>query len=87
MRRLMNDSTVNDIISSRIDTRGLELLDNWKSVSSLSATDPFDSEELKRFWTNSRNIQDSLIARSEEFPGEMLKIFSEDILLLPKMLD
>jgi hypothetical protein len=87
MRRLMNDCKVNNIISSGIDTRGLELLDNRKSVGSLSATDPFDSEELKRFWTYSRNIEDSLITGSEAFPGEMLNPYSEGVLLSQEMQD
>lgn len=83
----MNDSQVNNIISSGIDMRGFELLESQKSVGSLSATDPFDSEELKRFWTNSRNIKDSLITGSEAFPGEMLRPYSEGVLLSPEMLD
>src|SRR3954447_10280737 len=83
----MNDSQVNNIISSSIDIRGFELLESQKSVGSLSATDPFDSVELKRFWTNSRNIKDSLIIGSKAFSGEMLKPYSEGVLLSPEMLD
>lgn len=87
MRRLMNDGKINNIISSGIDMKGLELLDNRPSVGSLSATDPFDSEELKKFWIHSKNIQDSVITGSEAFPGGMLKPCSEDFLLSPEMLN
>lgn len=49
MRRLINDNKVNNIISSGINIKGLGLIDNRQSVGFLSATDPFDSEELKDF--------------------------------------
>ena len=87
MRRIMNDCKISNIINSGINTKGLELLDNRPSVGSLSATDPFDSEELKRFLEHSKNIQDSEITGSEAFPGEMLNPCSENVLLSQEMQD
>ena len=49
----MNDCKISNIMNSGINTKGLELLDNQPSVGSLSATDLFDSEELKRFLKHS----------------------------------
>jgi hypothetical protein len=71
----------------RVETKGLELLSNRPSVGSLSETDEFSSDELHRFWLNSRNIEESPITGSEEFPGEMLKPVSENITLSDPMLD
>jgi hypothetical protein len=78
------DSQINDM---RVETKGLELLSNRPSVGSLSETDEFSSDELHRFWLNSRNIEESPITGSEEFPGEMLKPVSENITLSDPMLD
>jgi hypothetical protein len=80
MRRLMNDSRINEIISSGTNTKGLELLNARPSVGSLSETDQFDQEEMRRFWMYSRQIQ-SPITGKEPFPGEMLKPYSENVLL------
>jgi hypothetical protein len=82
----MNDSRIEDIISSGAETKGLELLANRSTVGSLSATDQFSSEELERFWLNSKNIQDSNITGCESFPGEMLKPITEKVLLTKEML-
>ena len=83
----MNDCKISNIMNSGINTKGLELLDNQPSVGSLSATDPFDSEELKRFLEHSKNIQDSEITGSKAFPGEMLNPYSENVLLSQEMQD
>jgi hypothetical protein len=82
----MNDSRIEDIISSGAETKGLELLANRSTVGSLSATDQFSSEELERFWLNSKNIQDSNITGCESFPGEMLKPITKKVLLTKEML-
>ena len=67
--------------------KGLELLDDRPSVSSLSENDQFSSDEMHRFWLNSRNIQESRITGSEPFPGSMMKPFSENVRLSNSMLD
>ena len=84
MRRLMIDSQIDSIISSGVEVKGLELLDSRPSIVSLSVTDEFSSDEIYRFWMNSRNIQKSRIFGSEEFPGEFLK---HNVLLSSEMLD
>lgn len=87
MRRLMFDNQVRTIISSGVDVRGLELLNNRHSTGSLSATDEFSSDEMLRFWMNARNIQDSQVFGSESIPGEFLKPSFHDITLSNEMLD
>ena len=47
MRQLMSDICINGIISSGVNTRGLELLEKRSSVGSLSETDEFSSEEME----------------------------------------
>lgn len=71
MRRLTNDNRIGSIISSDVETKGLDLLESRPTVGSLSATDQFSSDEIERFWYNSINIQESLATGSEQFPGEM----------------
>ena len=56
MRRLMSDICIDGIISSGVNTRGLELLEKRSPVGSLSETDEFSPDEMERFWLNSRNI-------------------------------
>ena len=57
MRRLMNDNRIRDIVvSSGNETKGLELLEDRPTVGSLSENDQFASNEIERFWLNSRNI-------------------------------
>ena len=57
MRRLMNDNRIRDISSSaNLQIKGLGLLDNRTTVGSLSEDDEFSSDEMERFWFNSRNI-------------------------------
>ncbi|GBC19806.2 hypothetical protein GLOIN_2v1786147 [Rhizophagus irregularis DAOM 181602=DAOM 197198] len=80
MRRIMNDNRIGDIISSDIQTKGLELLEDRPTTSSISAADQFSSDELERFWLNAKNIQESTITGCEPFPGEMLKPSSEAIM-------
>lgn len=81
MRRLMSDSQIEDIISSGIETKGLEIFNNRPSVGSLSDTNEFSTDEMYRFLMNSRNIIDSPITGSEDFPGRLLKPQSENIRL------
>ena len=83
----MYDNRINEIINSEISTKGLELLDAQPSVGSLSETDEFDHEEMKRFWIISRQIQESTITGKEPFPGEMMKPFAENILLSADNID
>lgn len=88
MRRLMNDNRIREISSSDcIQTKGLDLLDNRTTVGSLSEVDEYSSDEMERFWANSRNIQDSIITGREPFPGEMLGPTSEGVILTKSMLD
>ena len=87
MRRLMNDNRIETIIGTGIQTKGLELLENRPTVGSLSENDQFSSDEMERFWLNSRNIQESIITGCEAFPGEMLKLTSENVVLEPLMLN
>jgi hypothetical protein len=82
----MNDNQVNTLISSGMNTKGLDLLDKT-AVGSLSETDQFSSDEMHRFRLHSINIQESVITGSENFPGEMLHPSEENILLSSEMLD
>ncbi len=56
MRQLTNDNRIGSIISSGVETKGLELLESRPTVGSLLATDQFSSDEIERFWYNSINI-------------------------------
>ena len=85
MRRLMNDNRIREI-SSSVDIRGLNLLDSRTTVGSLSENDEYSYDEMERFWSNSRNIRQSIATGSEPFPGEMLNPQSE-LVLSKKMLD
>lgn len=87
MRRIMNDNRIENIISSDIQTKGLELLEDRPTTGSLSAADQFSSDELERFWLNAQNIQESTITGYEPFPGEMLKPSSEKEIMTESMLD
>jgi hypothetical protein len=78
MRRLMNDNRIREI-SDLYQTKGLDLLDNRTTVGSLSEVDKYSPDEMERFWSNSRNIQESMITGCEPFPGEMLNFISKDI--------
>lgn len=81
MRRLMVETQINDIISSGLEVKGLELLNNRPSVGSLSDANEFSTEEMYRFLLNSRNIIDSLITGYEDFPGSLLRPQFENIRL------
>src|SRR6266540_4263623 len=83
----MFDAQIEDIKSSGIETKGLELLENRPTVGSLSATDRFSSDEMRRFLLHSRNIKESVITGCEAFPGEMLRSYFNNILLSNEMLD
>ncbi|GBC48175.2 hypothetical protein GLOIN_2v1775288 [Rhizophagus irregularis DAOM 181602=DAOM 197198] len=87
MRRLMFDKQIENIISSGIEVKGLELLNSQHTIRSLSVTDEFSSDEMHRFWLNSQNIKDSQISGKEGFPGEFLKPVSHNILLSSEMLN
>jgi hypothetical protein len=84
----MNDIRIRNIIDSGEQTnKGLDLLENRPTVGSLSESDQFASEEMERFWLNSRNIQESSITGCETFPGEMLTPKSDGVLLSGSNLD
>src|ERR1044071_209896 len=87
MRRLMNDNRIRDIITSSAQMKGLELLENHPTVGSLSENDQFASDEMERFWLNSKNIQESTVTGCEAFPGEMLRPTSENVVLSQSMLN
>ena len=67
----MNDNRIREI-SSSVDIRGLILLDSRTTVGSLSENDEYSYDEMERFWSNSRNIWQSIATGSEPFSGEML---------------
>ncbi|GBC52303.2 hypothetical protein GLOIN_2v1775288 [Rhizophagus irregularis DAOM 181602=DAOM 197198] len=83
----MFDKQIENIISSGIEVKGLELLNSQRTIGSLSVTDEFSSDEMHRFWLNSQNIKDSQISGKEGFPGEFLKPVSHNILLSSEMLN
>src|SRR6266540_3091940 len=87
MRKIMFDVQIEDIKSSGIETKRLELLENRPTVGSLSTTDRFSSNEMRRFLLHSRNIKESVITECEAFSGEMLRPYSNNILLSNEMLD
>ncbi|GET54803.1 hypothetical protein GLOIN_2v1775288 [Rhizophagus irregularis DAOM 181602=DAOM 197198] len=87
MRRLMFDKQIENIISSGIEVKGLELLNSQRTIGSLSVTDEFSSDEMHRFWLNSQNIKDSQISGKEGFPGEFLKPVFHNILLSSEILN
>src|SRR5918994_5203294 len=83
----MNDNRIREISSSvNIQTKGLDLLDNQTVVGSLLENDKYSSDEMKRFWSNSKNIWESIITGCEPFPGEMLSP-KFDVILFKLMLD
>jgi hypothetical protein len=83
----MNDNRIREISSSvNIRTKGLDLLDNQTVVGSLLEDDEYSSDEMKRFWSNSKNIRESIITGCEPFPGEMLSP-KFDVILSKSMLD
>jgi hypothetical protein len=84
----MNDNRIREISSSlNTQTKGLDLLDNRTTVGSLSENDEYSSDEMERFWFNSRNIRESIITGRESFPGEMLRPEADNVLLSRPMLD
>ena len=87
MRRLMFNGQIDSIISSGVEMKGLEFLDNRPSIGSLSVTDQFSSDEIYRFWMNSQNIKESRIFGSENFPGKFLKPSSDNIIISNEMMD
>ena len=87
MRRIMFDAQIEDIKSSGVEIKGFELLENRPTVGSLSATDRFSSDEMRRFLLHSRNIKKSVITGCKAFLGKMLRPYSNNILLSNEMLD
>ena len=85
--RLIFDSQIDSIISSGIETKGLDLLENRPSVGSLSITNQFLSDEIYRFWMSLKNIKESQIFGHKEFPGEFFKPSSENVLISSEILD
>ena len=83
----MFDIQIEDIKSSGVETKGLKLLENWPTVESLSVTDRFSSDEIRRFLLHFRNIKKSVITGCEVFPGKILRPYSNNILLSNEMLD
>ena len=83
----MFDAQIEDIKSSGVETKGLELLENRPTVGSLSATDRFSSDEMRRFLLHSRNIKKSVITGCEAFLSKILRPYFNNILLLNEMLD
>ncbi len=83
----MFDAQIEDIKSFRVETKGLELLENRPTVGSLSATDRFSSDEIRRFLLYSRNIKESVITGCKAFSGEMLRPYFNNILLSNEILD
>ncbi len=83
----MFDIQIENIKSSGVETKGLKLLENWPTVESLSVTDRFSSDEIRRFLLHFRNIKKSVITGCEAFLGEMLKPYSNNILLSNEMFD
>ncbi len=83
----MFDVQIEDIKSFGVETKGLELLENWPTVGSLSATDRFSSDEMRRFLLHSRNIKESVITGCKAFSGKMLRSYSNNILLSNEILD
>ncbi len=83
----MFDIQIENIKSSGIETKRLELLENRPTIGSLSVTNRFSSNEMRRFLLHSRNIKESVIIECEAFSGEMLRPYSNNILLLNEMLD
>ena len=75
----MADLQINDIISSGIKTKGLEILNNRLSVDSFSDANEFFTDEMYRFLMNLRNIIDSPITGSENFSGQLLGPQSKNI--------
>jgi hypothetical protein len=86
IKRLLNDKQI-DLIGSKNTTKGFELLNYRQSVGSLSEMDQFSTNELYRFLTNTYNIQESVIDRSERFPGEFLHPSRPNLIMPDKMLD
>ena len=75
----MAEAKVNNIASSSLEVKGLELLDNQSSVGSLSDADEFSTEEMYRFLMNLKNILESLVTDCENFPGEFLQLWFENV--------
>ncbi|GBB87062.1 hypothetical protein RclHR1_13520004 [Rhizophagus clarus] len=88
MCRIMNNNQVSNIISlDLINTKGLNILNTRPSVSSISETNKFTSDEMARYLLYSQNIKESSISGYEAFSGEMLGPSSKKVLMSSEMLD
>src|SRR3989440_7868383 len=67
---------IRDLIVTGVQTCALPIL---------SEADEFSSDEIERFWLNSRNIQQSSITGSELFPGEMIGPNSKNVVMSDSM--
>ena len=47
----------------------------------LSETDQYDHDEMERFLMYSKDIQELAITGSEKYPGEMLRLYVENVSL------
>ena len=56
-------------------------------IESLAEVDKFSLDEMKWFWSNSQNIQQSSITGSETFPGEMMVSAFKNIIMSNSILD
>ncbi len=83
----MFDIQIEDIKNSEIKTKRLELLENRPTVELLSITNRFSFNKIRRFLLHSRNIKKSVIIGCEAFSGEILRLYSNNILLSNEMLD
>ena len=84
----MSDNRIGDIIANYSNKmKGLELLENQSTVGSLSENDQFSLDKMEQFWLNSRNICESTITGNEAFPGEILGLKSENVILSDSILD
>src|SRR6185295_12290930 len=87
MRRLMQDSMINDLINQTGTIKWLDLLSAKKTAGSLAATDQFETDELQRFLRVSRSIETSSVSGVEDFPGEFLIPSKIHIMISDEILD
>src|SRR5581483_2879296 len=77
----MSELQIDDIISSGIKMKELEIFEGQPSVGSLSDINELLTDGMYQFLINSRNIIDSPVTGSEEFPGSLLKLQIDNVQL------
>ena len=77
----MSESQIDDIISSGRKTKELKIFEGRPSVGSFSDTNELPIDGMYQFLINLRNIIDSPITNSEEFPGSLLKLQIDNVQL------